>query len=112
MSKGINFPLPCEESDYYDTSEYSFPDFEGVYQGELTYSKWRRRGGKLAFIDLKDGRKIICLAWNSNNDYFGIPGMAYGTKIEVTLKRNSKRNVVLRNLVDIEVYTYESTSDR
>ena len=106
MKKDKEFLLPCEESDYYDTSAYNFPDFEGVYQGELTYSKWRRRGCKLAFIDLKDGRKIICLIWNSNNDYFGIPGMAYGTEIEVTLKRNTKGNVVLQNLVDIEEYDY------
>ena len=94
--------LPCCEEEYYDTSDYATPDFEGVFKGELTYTKWGKRHNKIAFVDLVDGRKIVVHAWNSN--FFGLCEMAYGTEIEVTLKRNGKGRIYLANLRDIEEY--------
>lgn len=104
MSTENNYILPCCEEEYYDTSDYSSPDFEGVYTGELTYTQWGRKHNKIAFINLTDGRKIVVHAWSDKNNFFGIPAMAYGTEIEVTLKRNSKGRIYLADLKDIEEY--------
>ncbi len=94
--------LPCDEDEYYETSDYVTPDFEGVFTGELTYTQWGKRHNKIAFVDLADGRKIVVHAWSGN--FFGLREMAYGTEIEVTLKRNGKGRIYLADLRDIEEY--------
>lgn len=94
--------LPCCEEEYYDTSDYVTLDFEGVYRGELTYTKWGKKHNKIAFIDLEDGRKIVVHAWSSDNNFFGFREMAYGTKLEITLKRNSRGRIFLANIIDLD----------
>lgn len=92
--------LPWDEDDFYDTSDYVVPNFKGVFTGELTYTMWGRRHNKIAFVDLADGRKIVVHAWRGN--FFGLCEMAYGTEIEVTLKRNGKGRIYLADLVDLD----------
>ena len=102
MNKENEIIMPVFEEDYYDTSEYISPDFEGVYTGELTYTQWGRKGNKITFVDLADGRKIVVHTWNRETKFFGLIEMAYGAEIEITLKRNSKGRIFLADLKDIE----------
>lgn len=94
--------LPCCEEEYYDTSDYVTPDFDGVYIGELIYTKWGKKHNKIAFVDLEDGRKIVVYAWSSDNNFFGFREMAYGIKLEITLKRNGKGRIFLADAADLD----------
>ena len=96
--------LPWDEDDYYDTSNYISPDFEGVFKGELAYTQWGKKGNKIAFVDLEDGRKVVVHTWNRETNFYGLREMAYGTEVEITLKRNGKGRIYLADLQDIEEY--------
>lgn len=104
MSKENTVPLPLDEDDYYDVSEYVYPDFEGVFKGELAYTRWGKHHNKIAFINLEDGRKIICSTWNRKTNFFNLNVMAYGTEIEIALKRNSRGRICLIGLNDLSEY--------
>lgn len=102
MEQKKEFILPCCEEEYYDTGAYRYSDSEGIFVGELLYTQWGKRHQKIAFIDLEDGRKIVCATSDHNRNFLGLREMAYGTKVEITLKRSSKGRVYLADLVDLD----------
>ena len=67
----------------FDISDYEFNDEPGTFDGTLIVKKWGRKKNVIAYVDLDDGRKIICVAYQ-NNDYLGLPDMAMGAKVRLT----------------------------
>lgn len=64
-------------------SEYEFNDEPGTFEGTLIVKKWGRKKNVIAYVDLDDGRKIMCVAYQDNN-YLGLPDMAMGAKVRLT----------------------------
>ena len=100
--KKKEFEVPCCEEEYYDTSDYKRSDSEGVFIGKLMYTQWGKHHQKIAFIDLEDGRKIVCATSNRDRNFLGLREMAYGTKVQITLKRSRKGVIYLADLVDLD----------
>lgn len=102
MAEKYSVSLPSEEDDFYDTSDYKRSDSEGVFIGKLMYTQWGKHHQKIAFIDLEDGRKIVCATSDRDRNYLGLREMAYGTKVKITLKRSRKGVIYLADLVDLD----------
>lgn len=88
MTENNTALYPTDEGDFYDTSAYIYSEIEGVFIGELMYTQWGKHHQKIAFLDLEDGRKIVCATSDKGRNFLGLKEMAYGTKVKITLKRS------------------------
>lgn len=111
MTDKYSVSLPSEEDDFYDTSDYKRSDSEGIFIGELMYTQWDKHHQKIAFIDLEDSRKIVCATSDRERNYLGLREMAYGTKVQITLKRSRKGVIYLADLVDLDELEWKQESD-
>ena len=102
MTENYTIPFPTDEDDFYDTSAYRYSEAEGVFIGELMYTRWGKHHQKIAFIDLEDGRKIVCATSDHSRNFLGLREMAYGTKVQITLKRSRKGRIFLADLIDLD----------
>lgn len=102
MTENSTISYPTDEGDFYDTSAYVYSEVEGVFIGELMYTQWGKRHQKIAFLDLEDGRKIVCATSDKSRNFLGLEEMAYGTKVKITLKRSRKGRVYLADLIDLD----------
>lgn len=78
----VNEKPPARPGDnYYDVNEYVYPDFEGIFKGELAYTMWGKRRNKIAFVNLEDGRKIACSIWNRETNFFNLMSITISMKV-------------------------------
>ena len=75
------------------------------------YTQWGKHHQKIAFIDLEDGRKIVCATSDHSRNFLGLREMAYGTKVEITLKRSRKGVIYLADLVDLDELEWQQEND-
>lgn len=71
---------------------YELNELEGTFTGTLRCSKWGRKCNIVCFVELDDGRKIICTAFQQPNYYLGLDRYDIGDRLEVTYKKNSRGN--------------------
>lgn len=82
----------------FDTTGYVFNESEGEFSGTLVCKKWGQKHNVNAYVDLDDGRKILCTAFQTPDEYHGIPDMPFGARITLTFQRNRKGNMKLTDV--------------
>ena len=86
----------------FDYTAYEFNNEIGEFEGELVFKKWGKKANILAYVNLNDGRQIICTAFQ-NNDYLGLDDIEIGTKIKLVYdKRKKNDNVYLKDVIVID----------
>ena len=78
----------------FDSTDYNLNEIEGTFTGTLVCKKYGKKCNVVAYVDLDDGRKIVCTAFQKPYNYFEIPEMEIGAKIELTFQRNKR--VIIR----------------
>ena len=76
----------------FDRTGYSFNEMEGVFTGTLVCKNWGRKCNIVAYVDLDDGRKIICTAFQQQDNYLGLEDYKVGERLKVTYQRNKRGN--------------------
>ncbi len=71
---------------------YNFNEIEGVFTGTLVCKNWGRKCNIVAYVDLDDGRKIICTAFQKPDNYLGLDTYEIGQRLKLTYKINPKGN--------------------
>jgi len=78
---------------------YEFQNDEGVFSGVLIAKKWGKSRNLIAYVELDNGRKIMCSAYWSK-EYFGFPDIPVGERVRLTFKKSRTGKI---NLTDVEV---------
>lgn len=81
----------------FDSSEYHYAETEGFFTGTLLCKRWGKTRNVLAFINLNNGDKIICSAWQ-NTGYLGLPDIAIGTRLTVGFEKAINGKIYLRSV--------------
>ena len=76
----------------FDRTGYEFNETEGVFIGTLVCKKWGKKCNIVCYVDFDDGRKIICTAFQQQDDYLGLPSIELGARLEFTYQRNKRGN--------------------
>ena len=76
----------------FDRTGYSFNEMEGVFTGTLVCKNWGKKCNIVAYVDLDDGRKIICTAFQQQDNYLGLEDYKFGERLKVTYQRNKRGN--------------------
>lgn len=76
----------------FDRTEYSFNETEGVFTGTLVCKNWGKKCNIVAYVDLDDGRKIICTTFQKPDKYLGLDTYEIGQRLKLTYKINPKGN--------------------
>ena len=76
----------------FDRTGYEFNETEGVFTGVLVCKKWGKKRNIVCYVDFDDGRKIICTAFQQQDDYLGLPEIELGARLEFTYQRNKRGN--------------------
>ena len=71
---------------------YEFNEIEGTFKGTMRFAVWGRKCNAIAYVELDDGRKIICTAFQQQNNYLGLEDYKVGERLEVTYQRNKRGN--------------------
>ena len=79
----------------FDRTGYSFNEMEGVFTGTLVCKNWGRKCNIVAYVDLDDGRKIICTAFQKPDNYLGLDTCEVGQRLHLIYKINKKGNYKL-----------------
>ena len=74
---------------------YEFNEIEGTFKGTMRFAVWGRKCNAIAYVELDDGRKIMCTAQQPDN-YLGIPEIDFGTRVEVVYERGKRGNILPR----------------
>ena len=74
----------------FDRTGYEFNETEGVFTGTLVCKKWGKKRNIVCYVDFDDGRKIICTAFQQQDDYLGLPDIELGARLEFTYQRNKR----------------------
>lgn len=77
---------------------YGFNEIEGAFVGTLQFAVWGRKFNAIAYVELDDGRKIMCTAFSQPDDYLGIPQIDFGTRVKVVYERNKRGNIRLKSI--------------
>lgn len=86
----------------FDYTAYEFNNDIGEFEGELVFKKWGKKANILAYVNLDDGRQILCTAFQ-NSDYLGLDDIEIGTRIKLVYdKRKKNDNVYLKNVIIID----------
>ena len=76
----------------FDRTGYKFSEIEGAFTGTLVCKNWGKKCNIVAYVDLDDGRKIICTAFQKPDKYLGLDTYEVGQRLKLTYKINSKGN--------------------
>ena len=71
---------------------YTLNEVEGTFTGTLMCSVWGRKCNIICYVELDDGRKIICTAFQQQDNYLGLEDYKVGERLEVTYQRNKRGN--------------------
>ena len=77
---------------------YEFNEIEGTFKGTMRFAVWGRKYNAIAYVELDDGRKIMCTAFQQPDDYLGIPEIDFGTRVEVVYERGKRGNIRLKSI--------------
>ena len=77
---------------------YEFNEIEGTFKGTMRFAVWGRKCNAIAYVELDDGRKIMCTAFQKPGDYLGIPEIDFGTRVEVVYERGKRGNIRLKSI--------------
>lgn len=77
---------------------YGFNEIEGIFKGTLQFAVWGRKCNAIAYVELDDGRKIMCTAFQQPDNYLGIPEIDFGTRVKVTYERGKRGNIRLKSI--------------
>ncbi len=77
---------------------YEFNEIEGTFKGTMRFAVWGRKCNAIAYVELDDGRKIMCTAFQQPDDYLGIPEIDFGTIVEVVYERGKRGNIRLKSI--------------
>ena len=76
----------------FDRTGYEFNETEDVFTGTIVCKKWGKKRNIVCYVDFDDGRKIICTAFQQQDDYLGLPDIELGARLEFTYQRNKRGN--------------------
>ncbi len=85
------------QSDF-DREGYVFNEIEGTFKGILRFAVWGRKCNAIGYVELDDGRKIMCTAFQQPDNYLGIPEIEFGTRVIVTYERGKRGNIRLKSV--------------
>ncbi len=85
------------QSDF-DRKGYVFNEMEGTFKGVLRFAVWGRKCNAIGYVELDDGRKIMCTAFQQPDNYLGIPEIEFGTRVIVTYERGKRGNIRLKSV--------------
>lgn len=71
---------------------YTLNEVEGTFTGTLMCSVWGRKCNIICYVELDDGRKIICTAFQQQDNYLGLEDYSIGERLEVTYQKNKRGN--------------------
>ena len=90
------------EMSNFNRDGYEFNEIEGTYKGIMRFAVWGRKCNAIAYVELDDGRKIICTAFQKPDNYLGIPELDFGTRVEVVYEKGKRGNIRLKSIKKIE----------
>ncbi len=82
----------------FDSSEYTLNEKEGVFEGTLIIKRWGKKRNIHAFVDLDDGRKIMCTAFQVPGNYLGLPDHDPGVRLKLEFNRTRNDNIRLNKI--------------
>ncbi len=82
----------------FDRKGYVFNEIEGTFKGILRFAVWGRKCNAIGYVELDDGRKIMCTAFQQPDNYLGIPEIEFGTRVIVTYERGKRGNIRLKSV--------------
>lgn len=83
----------------YSREGYELNYEEGVFIGTLKFAVWGKKLNAIGYVELDDGRKIICSGFQ-NDDYLGINHIPFESRVELTYGKG-KRGKVRLNAVKV-----------
>lgn len=86
----------------FDPSDYEFNEQEGEFIGILQCKKYGKKRNVIAYVELEDGRKIMCTAFQTPNDYLGILDIDMSKKVKLTFNRSKTGNIRLSSVEEIK----------
>ncbi len=75
----------------FDSSEYTLNEQEGIFEGTLIIKRWGKKSNIYAFVNMDDGRKIMCTAYQVPGYYLGLPDHNPGYQNENGIQQDKKR---------------------
>ena len=77
---------------------YEFNEIEGTFKGTMRFAVWGSKCNAIAYVELDDGRKIMCTAFQQPDNYLGIPEIDFGTRVKVTYERGKRGTIRLKSI--------------
>ena len=77
---------------------YGFNEIEGTFKGTMRFAVWGKKSNAIAYVELDDGRKIMCTAFQQPDNYLGIPEIDFGRRVIVTYERGKRGNIRLKSI--------------
>ena len=85
----------------FDGRDYKYPDFEGDFIARMDCKRWGSKKNLIAYFTLRDGRKIIAVAWAERN-YMGLADIPAGSYVRLTFGISAKGSAYLKSAILIQ----------